>query len=273
MNINGANVADVFGAADIAGLEKVTGVTNFRGYADLTMYVVPHGTKWRGDSGWTAYAIINGKASVMNDDRVKYPGVQMHELGHNFGLNHADGTNDPFGDLTSHMSRFLIDENFPIKCYNAQSHWLLGWFSDRSFTVDPYAAVKIKILGFVDYIKAVEGKEFVVVKVGENLYLQFNRAKLHNVDTEEAADMLVIIRDSGDQGTTLVAELDNGNIVYMKPNFESSGEQLRVEVCRTVMGETDNDIDWMEVSIGYGASVCGAGLITDSVLSPRPSPR
>jgi hypothetical protein len=30
------------------------------------------------------------------------------------------------------MSQFLIAENFPHKCFNAQNHWLLGWFSDRS---------------------------------------------------------------------------------------------------------------------------------------------
>jgi hypothetical protein len=177
MNINGANVVDVVGATDIEGLTQLKGVSNLRDYADLTMFVVPQGTKWNGYPDWTAYATINGKMSVVNDASVKYPGVQMHELGHNFGLNHADGINEPFGDLTSHMSRFVKDENFPHKCFNAQNHWLLGWFSDRSITVDPAVPVKVNILGFVDYRKAIPGSEFVVAKVGANLYLQFNRAK------------------------------------------------------------------------------------------------
>jgi hypothetical protein len=279
MNILGANVADVVGHADIEGLKQLPGITNFRGYADLTMYVVPRGTKWNGNSGWTAYAIINGKASVMNDDSVKFPGVQMHELGHNFGLNHADGIDEPFGDLTTHMSRFIIDENFPHKCFNAQNHWLLGWYSDRSITVDPYVPVKINILGFVDYKKTIQGSEFVVAKVGENLYLQFNRAKLHNRQTEEAQDKLVIILDRGKDGTTMVAELDKGTSLYTVSDFESSGKQLNVEVCRVFIGDTDDNVDWMEVSIGYGASLCGGEPTPrpsprpSAVPSPRPSPR
>jgi hypothetical protein len=271
MNINGANGADVVHAADIESLKQLPGVSNTRDYADLTMFVVPQGTKRNGDPGWTAYAFIGGKISVMNDDRVKYPGVQMHELGHNFGLNHADGIDDPFGDLTSHMSRFLIDENFPHKCFNAQNHWLLGWFSDRSITVNPDVPVKIKILGFVDYTKTIQGAEFVVAKIGANLYLQFNRAKLHNRETEEAADKLVIILDRGDEGTTLVVDLDDGNSLYTVPDFEGSGRQLNVEVCRVVIGATDDNIDWMEVSIGYGVSLCRGQLTAFSAPTPSPT--
>jgi hypothetical protein len=272
MNVNGANVADVVNAVDIAGLAQLTGATSFRNYADLTMFVVPQGTKWNGDPTWTAYAVIDGKASVVNDDRANYLGVQMHELGHNFGLNHAAEKDDPFGDLTSHMSRALLDHDFPIKCFNAQNHWHMGWFSDRSITVDPDVPVKINILGFVDYKKAIQGAEFVVAKVGENLYLQFNRAKFHNRDTEEAPDQLVIVLDRGDQGTTLVAALDSDNNLYTTPNFESSGRQLNVEVCRVVIGETVDNVDSMEVSIGYGASLCGAQLTKDSAPQPSPTP-
>jgi hypothetical protein len=267
MNINGADAADVVNAADIAGLAQLT--TNLRNYADLTMYVVPQGTARKGDFGWTAYAVIDGKMSVINDDRANFLGVQMHELGHNFGLNHADGIDDPFGDLTSNMSRILLDHDFPIKCFNAQNHWHLGWYRDRSITVDPDVPVKINILGFVDYKKAIQGAEVVVAKVGENLYLQFNRAKLHNIDTEEAPDKLVIVLDRDDitdPGTTLVAKLDSVDKLFTAPNFENSGRQLNVEVCRVVMGETVDNVDWMEVSIGYGASLCGVQP------SPRPSP-
>jgi hypothetical protein len=278
MNINGADVEDVVNAADNEGHKQLTGVTSLRNYADLTMFVVPQGTMWNGDPTWTAYAVIDGKASVMNDDRANYLGVQMHELGHNFGLNHAAEKDDPFGDLTSHMSRALLDLDFPIKCFNAQNHWHLGWYRDRSISVDPDVPVKIKLLGFVDYTRAFQEEEFVVAKVGENLYLQFNRAKFHNRDTEEAPDKLVIVLDRGVNGTTLVAALDNKNNLYTVPNFENSGRQLNVEVCRTVMGGTEDDIDWMEVSIGYG-SVCGAQLTTDSGFTlqnassaPQPSP-
>jgi hypothetical protein len=267
MNINGANVADVVGATTSEGLAQLKGVTDFLEYADLTMLVVPQGTKWIGDPGWTAFAATGGGLSVMNDDKVKYPGLQMHELGHNFGLNHANGIDDPFGDWTSHMCQYIMADNFPHKCFNAQNHWLLGWFSDRSITVDPNVPVKVNILGFVDYTKAIPGSEFVVANVGANLYLQFNRAKLHNRDSEEARDKLVIILDRGAEGTTLVAELDNGTSLYTVPDFESSGRQLNVEVCRVSIGATDDNVDWMEVSIGYGASLCGGEP------SPRPSPQ
>jgi hypothetical protein len=49
-------------------------------------------------------------------------------------------------------------------------------------------------------------KELNGGKVGANLYLQFNRAKLQT-ETEEAIDKLVVILDRGIEGTTLVVEL------------------------------------------------------------------
>jgi hypothetical protein len=275
MDIEGADTALVVKAAEAAGLGNLKGVTGFRDYADLTMFVVPQGTKSRGDAGWTGYAIVNGKGSVLNDSKANYLSVQMHETGHNFGLNHAGQASNAFGDLTSHMSRALLDKDFPIKCYNAQNHWAFGWFNDRSITIDPSVRVKIKLLGFVDYKKADRGTEYVIAKIGENHYLQFNRAKLHNIDTEEAADQLVIIEDLGGRnGTSLVAALDDGNNIYIEANFENSRSPLNVQVCKTVKGDTDQDIDWMEVSIGYGSADCDARLTRDTVQpTPQPSPQ
>jgi hypothetical protein len=275
MDMEGADTELVIRAVEAEGIKLLTGVTGFRDYADLTMFVVPQGTKSRGDPGWTGYAIVNGRGSVMNDSKANYLSVQMHETGHNFGLNHAGQASNAFGDLTSHMSRALLDKDFPIKCYNAQNHWAFGWFNDRSITIDPSVRVKIKLLGFVDYKKADRGTEYVIAKIGENHYLQFNRAKLHNIDTEEAADQLVIIEDLGGRnGTSLVAALDDGNNIYIEANFENSRSPLNVQVCKTVTGDTDQDIDWMEVSIGYGSTDCDARLTRDTVQpTPQPSPQ
>jgi hypothetical protein len=53
------------------------------------------------------------------------PQVQMHELGHNFGLSMP-------GDS---QGGHAACDGFPHKC-QCPNHWLLGWFSDRS-SVDP----------------------------------------------------------------------------------------------------------------------------------------
>jgi len=38
------------------------------------------------DCGWAAYGIVGGWNTVYVGDNYKYVGVQVHELGHNFGL-------------------------------------------------------------------------------------------------------------------------------------------------------------------------------------------
>ena len=38
------------------------------------------------DCGWAAYAYVDSWLSVYQGDYYKYTGVQVHELGHNFGL-------------------------------------------------------------------------------------------------------------------------------------------------------------------------------------------
>jgi hypothetical protein len=71
-----------------------------------------------------------------------------------------------------------------------------------------------------------------------------------------------------------VAALDDGNNIYIEANFENSRSPLNVQVCKTVTGDTDQDIDWMEVSIGYGSTDCDARLTGDTVQpTPQPSPQ
>ena len=43
--------------------------------------------------GWAAYAYINSWNSVYQGNYYKMTGVQVHELGHNFGLAHSGGLN------------------------------------------------------------------------------------------------------------------------------------------------------------------------------------
>ena len=96
----------------------------------------------------------------------------------------------------------------------------------------------------------------VLVRVGEDLYFQYNRAKSFNIGTKEDKDRLTVVRDDRD-GTSLLIGMDSRstNFFYVE-DFEGSGKRLNIEVCTEIMGITGDDADLMLVSVGFGESVC-----------------
>jgi len=195
----------------------------------------------------------------------------LQEIGHNLGLRHANRPEGNSLDLSGYMSRGVLADDYPYKCFNAQNHWMLGWFADKAYAVASNQNVALRVMGFVDYDKAVKGQDWVVVKVGQKHYFQFNRAKKHNRDTEEARDQLMIIRSDGSSGTTALSERSQGQ-QYIIDNFEGSGRAITIRVCRTVMGSTDDDVDYMEVSVSQGSNVNECGQVQVSTRRPTNAP-
>jgi hypothetical protein len=192
----------------------------------------------------------------------------LQEIGHNLGLRHANRREGTYLDLSGYMSRSVIDNEYPYKCFHAKNHWMLGCFADKSYAVASNENVAIQVMGFVDYDKAVKGQDWVVVKVGQKHFFHFNRAKKHNRDTEEARDQLMIIRSDGDSGTTALSERSEGQqyIIF------DSGRAVTIRVCRTVTGRTDDDVDYMEVSISPGSNVNVCGQVQVSTRLPTNAP-
>jgi hypothetical protein len=235
--------------------------------SDLLLMIMPPGT---GD--WAAFSGVGHPRSVYNDLWGGYSSSLLHEVGHGLGLGHANEDGSDYTDYTSYMSAGHKQTNWPAKSFNAQNHWDLGWYEDRSVSVDPIAAPQLlKIAAFVDYDKTQQG-EYVLAEVGlGNLYMQYNRAKGFNRDTEEKADMLTISTKMEDGGTDLVAGLDLDSNTYLAAGFQGSDQNILIEVCHVGVGNNVDRPDYMIVSVGIGPSLCGQQYYTPTILSPTVS--
>jgi hypothetical protein len=150
-----------------------------------------------------------------------------------------------------YMGSAVRKTNYPQRCYNAQNHWRVGWFSRRAVEVDPHSTAVYKLAPFVDYNKTAED-EYVVIKVtGLDLYLQFNRQKSFNIDTGEFPDSLAIVKDTG-EGTNLLAGL---NLIQSRYEEIVDSKLLTIEVCSMQLSN-GLQADMMKVSIGFGPSLC-----------------
>jgi hypothetical protein len=144
--------------------------------------------------------------------------------------------------------------DYPRRCYNAQNHWHVGWYSSRSIEIDLYSMspAVYRVIPFVDFNKASAGEHVVVKLTGLDLYMQYNRQKSFNIETGELQDRLTIVRDTG-EGTDLLAGL-NDDSPWWQRMYDT--RLLTIEVCSVQMAQSSQEPDVMYVSIGFGASRC-----------------
>jgi hypothetical protein len=129
----------------------------------------------------------------------------------------------------------------------------LGWYSEREQKINPTVKpFMISLASFVDFDRAIRTQP-VLVDVQNKVFLQYNRAKWFNQDTEEKWDSVTV--------TELFSNGDSNNLggVYPGsqlaiPNF-SNGRDLVIDVCSTHMGGTD-EADFALVSVALGQSYC-----------------
>jgi len=218
-----------------------------RELADILIVVLPPGT-----GNWAAFATVSGKQSIFNDRWAGYLGTNMHELGHNLGLFHSMEKGKEYGGTTGYMGRNPQKNDFPLKCFNSQNHWFLGWYADRAKeVVDPTIPVTLTVRPFVDYNRTAKG-EYVLVKIND-LYLQYNRAKSFNRETSDMKNALTIVR-SITKATDLVAGLDLSNPVYNETIYhEKQNRTLTIRVCEVVTTDVE---DFMVIKVGYGEVSC-----------------
>jgi hypothetical protein len=158
-------------------------------------------------------------------------------------------------------------EKFPARCFNAQNHWHLKWYNNRSLDVDPSLTQVYRVAAFVDYDKTRRSQsEYVLLRVGD-LYMQYNRKKSFNYQTGEMPDKIVIVRESRLGTTSLEAGLDVDDRTYFGPE-NNEGLTLMIQVCNQWNGN-DSIPDIIEVSIGYGETAC---VISGPAETGRPSP-
>lgn len=259
---------DFIDKAKIAALYYVSSsFTDIRQVADHIIIVMPD----RADG-----FVATGEVSLTQehtfanygDKYAAYLSLLMHETGHNLGLDHASWNDKEYGDITGNMGASSAESGGPLSCYNAANHWSLEWFRDSRLDLEPrYRPIKVTIPSFVDYreVAAVSDK-FVLVKIG-TLYIQYNRAKGHNIGTRSMPDKLVLVQYTGAGFSYLISALDMQNPTYTDSN-------VSIRVCSV---ETSGSVDYMVVSIGKSRTNCDAA--TKATISgwwtswlPPPSP-
>lgn len=168
------------------------------GQYDLVMFCLPPGT-----GSWVAYAYINGRDSVYNDEWCGYVSAQMHEVGHNLGLAHSGEGDEQYGDQSGMMGYSYGLDDGPKMCFNAAKNYQLGWFKKQQADYNPIdknndpAPKKFVLNGVDDANDSNPGKLIALRLVSDGIgdyYVGYNRASGMNTGTLEAKNEVVIIK-------------------------------------------------------------------------------
>eukprot|EP00548_Thalassiothrix_antarctica_P009548 CAMPEP_0194158756 /NCGR_PEP_ID=MMETSP0152-20130528/77447_1 /TAXON_ID=1049557 /ORGANISM="Thalassiothrix antarctica, Strain L6-D1" /LENGTH=1354 /DNA_ID=CAMNT_0038868245 /DNA_START=102 /DNA_END=4166 /DNA_ORIENTATION=+ len=167
----------------------------------------------------------------------------VHEFGHNLGFHHSGVPGgSTYGDGSCMMGCCRWAQQM---CFNAAKSWYTGWYSepgkegyeDLSFFSTPGELWIGKLVGIDDYLYGIfdENQHRVVTKIGESLYMMYNRKKGVNNDVKEYDDTVVIIQQWEESGRSQVlASLDETNSIYTYPNYIGDSYDLVVKVCDIV---------------------------------------
>jgi len=230
---------------------------------------------------WVAYAYVHQPYSVYKGEWCGFISANMHEVGHNLGFKHsnlpaAQGSDGIYGDRTDYMGWSYPRQKWPAMCFNAQKNWQTGWFADKALHIDVSNGVwSGKLATFVDYDNA-KDDEYVVIKVGEKLYFQYNRAKGMNAQTHDRPNELVVV-ESKLEGTELLGGLDGNQFnstFFQYNNFENSNKTLFITICSRHDGNNITDADYFQISVGLDAIDCNVTMSPSESpsLSPSSSP-
>jgi len=182
---------------------------------DHVMYCLPYGTSssyWGLVEDWSALGYLDSWLSMYNDEWCTYLSVQMHNIGHNLYLRHANKDSRERGvalsqaDRTGYMGLPFPKKIHPIMCFNNANNWQLGWFKPcHAELLDPFAGQTFLLVGAAEYSTATgcSANEAVVLmvdgrKFGENGYLLigFNKKVGPNSETREGGNKVTVHRST-----------------------------------------------------------------------------
>lgn len=135
----------------------------------------------------------------------------------------------------------------------------------------PLLAPKIyRLATFVDYDK-VNADEVVLIRIDQAIYLQYNRAKGFNKDTQEGQNNVTVVEyiPVVFPGTSLLATLDNST-GPLQPTINGTNHSVVIDVCGFIAGDNTH-ADVALVSVGVGFSLCyeyNKNLVTAAPISP-----
>lgn len=179
--------------------------------------------------------------------------------------------------LAAHLTLCLLtvgagysQVNKPIMCFNAAKNWQLGWYSDKSTEVSvTRRAWRGRLYGYSDYQSS---PGHVLLKVGDDIFLQYNKMASMNKDTTERRNQVVINRSSiaGNAKSHFIGSLATTDNVLIIENY-SNGRSLLIEVCAIL--QLENSLKYFDLMIRLSdqASLCGQQEATQTA-PPLPTP-
>ena len=130
----------------------------------------------------------------------------MHEIGHNLGLAHSGEGTAEYGDQSGFVGVSWNKDDWPKMCFNAPKSWQLGWYADKAVTTVPplFSTWTRRLMGIADYDHYTTTTVLVKLETGRDLdyYINFNRKKGINSQTQEGSDQ-VLISSQGGNGTPI----------------------------------------------------------------------
>lgn len=198
---------------------------------DLVVFVMPPGIQ----PDFAAYAYIGTPLSFFSDQSIRDSMIQMHEIGHNLGLQHSGEGGEEYGDSSGYMG--YTEKIDPIMCYNAVNNYQLGWYSVHSFNPITYGihGDTFSISGVHRY-NPNDSEKFVSVRLvqdslPQDYYIGYNKAEGINSETQEGGDKVIVFSKDGDTHESVLswklAELSLGEM-YIIQDFDNSGSYVTI---------------------------------------------
>jgi hypothetical protein len=246
------------------------GVAELTNAADHTIFCLPNDSLLAGTTAWTAFTYLYEPYSYYQRSRCTKLSVVMHELGHSLGFRHSGVPTNAYADETGYMGYSVNQYGAPVKGFNAHKNWLTQWMQHYArhlqvtdLSVAAPTTYRGRLASIVDAPQAVWGKEVVLLKLGNSLYVQYNRAKGFHRQSGTPDQVSIVYATSDEDASTRVAALQVGE-VYAYGGYprldEAEDEQapddnvgLVVALCALSVDDAGDDdpIDYAELVIQW----------------------
>ena len=146
----------------------------------------------------------------------------------------------------------------PVMCFNAAKTWQLGWFADKSLTIDPNNDAGIcysgPLYGQDSYVSSPADANVLIQLQStgtQDYYIGFNGKQGSNSGTVEHGNRVLITTKAATGASEKIANLGAGQS-YTIANYDGSGRDVTVSV--TSISGSDHAV----IDIQCGPALCSS---------------